>query len=159
MTLESNQPLREMSTRSISWGKGGRYVRPTTYHHPVPLSRNLGTLTSCNPLGHSRPVTGLIYLLPCTYTVSFWTKLNWVNGKLTLLRWISPRKTINFSIIFFFLSIFSLFLLLFLLHHSIYYCASHALPPPPPVPPPPPSPPENPFPQKKLYPKLKRHYW
>jgi hypothetical protein len=25
----------------------------------VPLSRNLGTLTSWNPLGHSRPVTGL----------------------------------------------------------------------------------------------------
>ena len=34
------------------------------YHLPVPLSRNLGTLTSWNPLGHSRPVTGLIYLLP-----------------------------------------------------------------------------------------------
>ena len=26
------------------------------------LSRNLGTLTSWNPLGHSRPVTGLLYL-------------------------------------------------------------------------------------------------
>jgi hypothetical protein len=32
-------------------------------HHPVPLSRNLGTLTSWNPLGHPRPVTGLLYLL------------------------------------------------------------------------------------------------
>jgi hypothetical protein len=32
------------------------------YRHPVPLSRNLGALTSCNPLGHSRPVTGLLYL-------------------------------------------------------------------------------------------------
>ena len=37
-----------------------------TYHHPVPLSRNLGTLTSWNPLGHSRPVMGLI--LPCSQT-------------------------------------------------------------------------------------------
>ena len=27
-------------------GKDGRCVRLTTYHHPVPLSRNLGTLTS-----------------------------------------------------------------------------------------------------------------
>ena len=38
----------------------------TTYHHPVPLSRNLGTLTLWNPLGLSRPVTGLLYhyLLP-----------------------------------------------------------------------------------------------
>jgi hypothetical protein len=33
------------------------------YHHPVLLSWNLGTLTSWNPLGHSRPVTGLLYLL------------------------------------------------------------------------------------------------
>jgi len=29
--------------------------------HPVPLSRNLETLTSWNPLAHSRPVTGLLY--------------------------------------------------------------------------------------------------
>ena len=28
----------------------------------MPLSRNLGTLTSWNPLGLSRPVTGLLYL-------------------------------------------------------------------------------------------------
>ena len=33
------------------------------YHLPVPLSWNLGTLTSWNPLGHSRPVKGLLYLL------------------------------------------------------------------------------------------------
>ena len=49
MALGSTQPLTEMSTRCI-------------YHHPVPLSWNLGTLTSWNPLGHSRPVTGLLYL-------------------------------------------------------------------------------------------------
>jgi len=41
-------------------GKGARCVRLTTYHHLMPLSRNLGTLTSWNPLGHSRPVTGLL---------------------------------------------------------------------------------------------------
>jgi hypothetical protein len=45
--------------------KSGRCVRLTTYHHPVPLSRNLGTLTSWNPLGLSRPITGLLYL--CLY--------------------------------------------------------------------------------------------
>jgi len=39
-----------------------RCVRLTTYHHPVPLSRNLGNLTSWNPLGPSGPVTGLLYL-------------------------------------------------------------------------------------------------
>jgi hypothetical protein len=30
----------------------------------MPLSRNLGTLTSWDPLGLSRPLTGLLYLLP-----------------------------------------------------------------------------------------------
>ena len=43
-------------------GKGARCIGLTTYQHPVPLSRNLGTLTSWNPLGHSEPVTGLLYL-------------------------------------------------------------------------------------------------
>ena len=42
--------------------KSGRCVRLTSYHHPVPLSRNLGALTSWNPLGLSRPVTGQLYL-------------------------------------------------------------------------------------------------
>ena len=46
------------------WGKCSRRVRLTTYHHPVPLSRNLGILTSWNPLGPSEPVMGLLYLLP-----------------------------------------------------------------------------------------------
>ena len=31
------------------------------YHNPVPLSRNPGTLTTWNPVGHSRPVMGLIF--------------------------------------------------------------------------------------------------
>ena len=52
-----------MSTRSISWGKGGRCVRLTTYQHPVPLSRNLGASTSWNHLDLSRPVMGL-FLYP-----------------------------------------------------------------------------------------------
>ena len=32
------------------------------YHLPVQLSWNLGTLTSWNPLGHSRPVTGRLFI-------------------------------------------------------------------------------------------------
>ena len=36
----------KLSTRNIPGGKGGRCVRLTTYHHTVPLSRNLGALTS-----------------------------------------------------------------------------------------------------------------
>jgi len=51
-------------------GKNGRCVRLTTYHHPVPLSRNLGTLTFWNPLGLSRPVMGLLYLLICISMLS-----------------------------------------------------------------------------------------
>jgi hypothetical protein len=43
-------------------GKGGRCVRLTAYHLHVPMSRNLGTLTSWNPVGLLRPVMGqLIY--------------------------------------------------------------------------------------------------
>ena len=34
-----------------------------TYHQPVLLSLNLGTLTSWNPLGHSGPVTGLLFTI------------------------------------------------------------------------------------------------
>ena len=41
--------------------KGGRYVGLQTYHHPVPLSLNLGTLSSWNPPDNSRPAMGLIY--------------------------------------------------------------------------------------------------
>ena len=40
----------------------------TSYHHPLPLSRNLGTLTSWNPLGLFRPVMGLLYLYVYTHT-------------------------------------------------------------------------------------------
>ena len=43
-------------------GKGGRCVRLTTYHHSVPMSRNLRALTSWKPLGPSGPVRGLLYL-------------------------------------------------------------------------------------------------
>jgi hypothetical protein len=40
--------------------KGGRCVRLTTYHLHVPMSRNLGALTSWNPVGIFRHVMGLI---------------------------------------------------------------------------------------------------
>ena len=44
------------------------------YHHPVPLSRNLGALTSWNPLGLSRPVTGLLYLFTFNMCRSLWSR-------------------------------------------------------------------------------------
>jgi hypothetical protein len=45
-----------------SGGKGGRCVRLTTYHLNVPMSRNLGALTSWNPVALFRPVMGQLYL-------------------------------------------------------------------------------------------------
>ena len=63
-------------------GKGGRCVRLTTYHHPVPLSWNLGTLTYWNPLGLSRPVTGRLDT----------TRVGWCTTVSILL--VSPKQTV-----------------------------------------------------------------
>ena len=57
--LGSTQPLKEISTRRISWGKGGR-CSLTNLPPLCAAVMNLGTLTSWNPLGHSWPVTGLL---------------------------------------------------------------------------------------------------
>jgi len=80
--------LTEMSTRSISWGKGGRCVRLTTYHHPVPLSRNLGAVTSWNPLDLYRPETRLFYHY---YLTVMWTSdiKNCLNIR-TEVEWLDP---------------------------------------------------------------------
>jgi hypothetical protein len=62
--LGSTQPLTEMSTRIISWGqrrpvrKADKLTTILCRCHEI-----WETLTSWNPLGHSRPVTGLFYLL------------------------------------------------------------------------------------------------
>ena len=45
------------------WVKAACAWQP--YHQPVPLSCNLGTLNSWKSLGHSRPVTGLLYVFTC----------------------------------------------------------------------------------------------
>jgi hypothetical protein len=65
MALGLTQPLTEMSTRIVSWV----YRRPvlradnlTTFM--CRLSWNLGASFSWNPQGLSRPVMGLLYLLP-----------------------------------------------------------------------------------------------
>ena len=39
-------------------GKGGRCVRLTTYHHPVPLSQNLGNLNFLEPSGTVQACNG-----------------------------------------------------------------------------------------------------
>jgi len=67
MALGSTQPLVKMSARNIPGGKGGRCVRLTTYHHTLPLSQNLGDLTSQNPVGPFWPVMEQLYLFMLLY--------------------------------------------------------------------------------------------
>jgi hypothetical protein len=62
MTLGSTQPITEMSTRNISWGKGGQCVRLTTL---PPSSADCLKSWAPQPLGLSRPVMGMLYLLLC----------------------------------------------------------------------------------------------
>jgi len=63
IVLGLTQPLGKMSARDIPGGKGGRWVRVTA--SPPSCAEchgNLGPLTSWKHLGHTRPVTGLLYL-------------------------------------------------------------------------------------------------
>ena len=49
MALESTQPLTEMSTRCISWGKGGRCVRLTTLPPSCAVVMKSGNLNFLEP--------------------------------------------------------------------------------------------------------------
>jgi hypothetical protein len=51
-------------------GKGGLCVRLTTYHLHVPMSRNLGAITSWNPVGLFRPVMEQLLLFLQEYAVT-----------------------------------------------------------------------------------------
>jgi hypothetical protein len=62
MALGSTQPLVKMIARDVPGGKGGRCVRLTTYHHIVPMSRNLGALTLVDPSWPAWPVMSDLYL-------------------------------------------------------------------------------------------------
>jgi hypothetical protein len=48
-------------------GKGSQCVKLTTYHLHVPMSRNLGALTSWNHVGLFRPVMGQLYIIKYIY--------------------------------------------------------------------------------------------
>jgi hypothetical protein len=62
MALGLPQPLTDMSTRNISWGKRRPLRRADNLTSFMCwLSWNLGASTSWNPQGLSRPVMGLLY--------------------------------------------------------------------------------------------------
>jgi len=64
MALGSTQPLVKMSTRYIPGSKGGRCVGLTTSPPScAECHQNLAAYNSWNPLGHTGPVTGLLYFL------------------------------------------------------------------------------------------------
>jgi hypothetical protein len=80
MALGSTQPLTEMSTRNISWGKGGRCVGLTNLQPPCADCLEIsGALNSWSLKGLSRPVLGLIYFfispskvtVPITVTIFY----------------------------------------------------------------------------------------
>jgi len=68
MALGSTQPLTEMSTRCISWGKGGRCVRLTTVPQSCAVVMKSGKL---NFLEHSGPLqtcNGAVLYLPIIFS-------------------------------------------------------------------------------------------
>ena len=58
MTLGSTQPLTEMSTRKISWGKGGWCVRLTTLPPSCAVVMKSGNLKFLEPSGPLRVCNG-----------------------------------------------------------------------------------------------------
>jgi len=61
VALGSTEPLIEMGTRNISWGKGGQCVGLTTLPVRVDCLQILGASTSRSRKDFSRPVKGLLY--------------------------------------------------------------------------------------------------
>ena len=64
MALGSTQLLTEMSTRNISWGKGGRCVRLTTLPPSCAVVMKSGNLNFLEPSGPLRACNGTALPLP-----------------------------------------------------------------------------------------------
>ena len=69
MALGSTQPLTEMSTRKISWGKGGRCVRLTTLPPSCAVVMKSGNLNFLEPSGPLQACNGTDLPLPFTRRV------------------------------------------------------------------------------------------
>jgi len=68
MALGSTQPLTDMSTRSISWGKGGRCVRLSTLPPSCALVMKSGNLNFLEPSGPLQACNGAALPLPLFYS-------------------------------------------------------------------------------------------
>ena len=64
MAPGSTQPLTEMSTRCISWGKGGRCVRLTTLPPSSAVVMKSGNLNFLQPAGPLQACNGTALPLP-----------------------------------------------------------------------------------------------
>src|SRR5215469_9463723 len=78
MALGSTQPLAEMSTRCISWGKGGRCLRLTTLPPSCAVIMKSGNLNFLEPSGPLQACSGTALPLPLLMT-------KWDPIKLTFL--------------------------------------------------------------------------
>ena len=70
MALGSTQPLTEMSTRRISWGKCGRCVRLTTLPPPCAVVMKSGNLNFLEPSGPLQACNGTDLPLSCRLAIS-----------------------------------------------------------------------------------------
>jgi len=67
MTLESTEPLKEMSTRGISLGKVGQFVRLTTLPPSCAVVIKSGNLNFLETSGTFRACNGTVLSLPLPY--------------------------------------------------------------------------------------------
>jgi hypothetical protein len=71
MALGSTQPLTEMSTRCIFWGKGGRCVRLTTLQPSCAVVMKCGNLDFLEPSGPLRACNGTALPLPNIFEIGW----------------------------------------------------------------------------------------
>jgi len=71
MALGSTQPLTEMSTRNISWGKSGRFLGLQRYHLHVSTVMKSGSLNLLEILVPVQVYTGIALPLPLPLQFQF----------------------------------------------------------------------------------------
>jgi len=117
MALGSTQPLTEMSTRSISWGKGGRCVRLTTWPPSCAVVMKSGNFNFLEPSGPLQACDGTAlpsYYLSLSLALSFNLSVSlsestpilysvasetlWVEGSVMTLRFVPAGLFIEYTL-------------------------------------------------------------